>query len=387
MKTEREIDIDGYIAQHPDANLQHPDPVYFHGKVNNLTTYRLPIKLLIFNIGNGRFAAELLAEEKKLGRKLDVLNNEDSKIIQRLLLEQDAGETKHLKESLRKDGQIHAGIITFDGAVINANRRMATLMQLHEETQDDRFEYLKVARLPRGVDAKDLWKLEASLQFGREFRLEYGAVNELLKIRSGKLSGLSEKQISDAIDGRYTEKGVKDKLETLKLMDSYLNTIGKPGNYTLIQEERRVQGFVSLHENAITPLKKGAHRSEVTKIIEVGFAMIKNGMSHWDVRDLRKIAELDAARTQLYRAYSKDGKLSSEGEEIRDAYDSAMDVVNMHDQKNRPERLAEKALTALKQIDAAHESVKAESFKTMIAEIQKEVERLAKPLSKRTKRR
>ena len=207
-------------------------------------------------------------------------------------MEQNAEETKVLKEDLKRNGQIDPGIITFDGAVINANRRMAIFQTLHEDTADERFEYLKVVRLPRGVDEKDLWKIEAKLQFGRDYRLEYGPVNELLKIRVGKHSGLSEKQISEALAGRYSEKDVIEKLEILKLIDTYLPSIGKPSEYKIIQDERVVEKFNSLQAKLISPPRRGAHESEIPKITEVGFSMIEGKKhSHWKIRKLRDVAE------------------------------------------------------------------------------------------------
>jgi len=104
MKTERELLIEAYIEQHPDAKLPAPEPVFFHGKLNEIIAYRLPIKLLVFNIRNGRFAAELIEEEKRLNRKLDPTKDEDVKVIQHLLLEQNKGETDALKDDLKKNG-------------------------------------------------------------------------------------------------------------------------------------------------------------------------------------------------------------------------------------------------------------------------------------------
>lgn len=301
-----------------------PEPVFFHGELRQVIAYRLPIKLLVFNIRNGRFAAELIEEEKRLNRKLDPTKDEDVKVIQHLLLEQNKGETDVLKDDLKKNGQLYPGIITFDGAVINANRRMAILQVLNKETGDERFEYLKVARLPKGVDAKDLWRIEAKLQFGREFRLEYGQVNELLKIRAGKNSGLSDKQISEALAGRYTEKEVGERLEVLKLMDTYLHRIGKPGEYKHIQEEQAGEKFNSLQANVISSLKKSAHKSEVPKITEIAFAMIEGKKhSHWKIRRLRKIAELSQARAALYAAYDKQDKLKSDRDVVLDSFDTA----------------------------------------------------------------
>jgi hypothetical protein len=376
MKTQRELLIDSYIEKCPESKLANKEPVFIHGKFHEIELYRLPIKLLVFNIANGRFAAELIAEQKRLNRELDPTNDEDINIIQKLLLEQDRGETDALKSDLKKNGQIYPGIITFDGAVINANRRMAILQELYKETEDAGFEFLNVARLPKGVDAKDLWRIEAKLQFGRDFLLEYGQVNELLKIRTGKSSGLTDKQISEALAGRYSEKKVAEKLEILKLMDSYLHSIGKPGEYTHIQEERVGEMFNSLHDNVISPLKKGTQKAEVPKITEIAFAMIgEKKHSHWDIRKLRKVTELPQARHVLYSAYGKDGKLKS-GSTVNDAFDTADFIVKMQEEKNRPEKLAEKALSALKEIDSKHPSLQKAEFQRLLTDIKGEVQRL-----------
>jgi hypothetical protein len=378
MKTQRELAIDAYIQQHPDTELPAPHPVGFHGKVHQLAVYRLPIELLIFNIGNGRFAAELMAEEKKVGRKLDTTNREDAKIIRQLLLEQNTDETKVLTEDLKRNGQLEPGIITFDGAVVNANRRMAIFQLLHDDGGDEKFEYLNVARLPHGVDEKDLWKIEAKLQFGRDFRVEYGPVNELLKIRAGKHSGLSEKQISDALAGRYSPKDVTEKLEILKLIESYLRFIGKPGEYKIVQEERQVEKFNSLHSSVVSALKRGAHKAEIPKITEIAFAMIKgNRHSHWQIRKLRRVAELEQSRGTLYTIYDRHGKLTEDSGAISDAFDAAEFIVDAQEEKDRPEKLADKALSALRQIDSKHGSVKGPAFQKLIDDISVEVKRLS----------
>jgi hypothetical protein len=303
MKTERELQIDAYIEQHPNAKLK-PEPVFIHGKFIDVDVFRLPIKMLVFNIANGRFAAELIAEEQRLKRKLDITKEEDIKVIQGLLLNQNEVETQTLKDDIRKNGQIYPGIITFDGAVINANRRMAIIQSLYHETGEERFEYLNVARLQKGVDAKDLWKIEAKLQFGRDYRLEYGQVNELLKIRAGKISGLTDKQISEALAGRYSAKEVGVRLEILKLMDSYLHYIGKAGEFKHIQEEQAGEHFISLQKSVVAPLKEGRHKSDLPQVMEIAFSMIggANGQkrhSHSKIRRLRNITELPQARTAL----------------------------------------------------------------------------------------
>ena len=82
MNTERELHIDAHIKKCPDALMVNKEPVFIHGKLHELDVFRLPTKLLVFNIGNGRFAAESIAAEKRLNRKLDTTKADDVKVIQ-----------------------------------------------------------------------------------------------------------------------------------------------------------------------------------------------------------------------------------------------------------------------------------------------------------------
>src|SRR2546426_593686 len=263
LDTVRARQLDVYLSDPATEVKEHKVRPELKGDVQTLSVYRVPMKLLIYNIRNGRFAAELMAKEEELHRKIDPTIEADARIIQKLLLDQNEAETSALKEDLKAHGQIEPGIITFDGAVVNANRRMAILTSLFEETCEPRFEYLMVGRLPRNVDEKDLWRIEAGLQFAKDFRLEYGPVNELLKLKEGRDRGLTEKDISRSLLGRYSVPKIKEKLEVLKLIETYLEFIEKPREYYLIQDERSVEKFNSL-QSSVTPLKRqGIKDSEI----------------------------------------------------------------------------------------------------------------------------
>jgi hypothetical protein len=221
--------IQSWIKEHPTLKSQYEKAqVQLNGSDEYLEVWNIPIEFLIYNIRNGRFAAELLAEEKKLKRILNPTITQDAKIIQRLLLEQKPSETEALKANLREHGQTQYGIITFDGAVINANRRMAVLSTLYEETRNTKFQNLRVALLPKNVSQQDLWRIEAGIQFGKDFILDYPPVNELLKIREGIEQGLTAEDIVATLLGHYNKKEIEEKLEILKQIESYLDFIGKP---------------------------------------------------------------------------------------------------------------------------------------------------------------
>ena len=254
-------------------------PIELHGETRYHDVWKIPIKLLTYNIRNGRFRAELMPKERDLKRNLDPSVAIDAKIIQMLLLEQNKGETEELESSLKENGQLQEGIITFDGSVVNANRRMAVLSKLYEETSDSRYEYLKVARLPKTVDEKDIWRIEAGLHFAKDLKLEYGPVNELLKLREGINRGLTSKQISHALLGRYTPDEVEKRIKVLELIDSYLDSIGKPGDYRMFTEKRLVERFISLSNNVIEPMKRREEipKTEIPRVISIGFSLMYSG--------------------------------------------------------------------------------------------------------------
>ena len=192
--------IDQYIAEHNAAYIGDR-PLILAGEKKSINAYRLPIVLLRYNVSNGRFALEKMEWEQKHGRTLDSQVPEDALEIRKLLLALNPTDTISLHDDLLKYGQLDPGVITYDGAVINGNRRMAVMEDMFERDGDPRFEYLDVMRLPGAVDLKDLWRLEAGLQLSQEQRVNYGPVNELLKIRDGLNAGLNAVTIANSLYG------------------------------------------------------------------------------------------------------------------------------------------------------------------------------------------
>ncbi len=226
--------LEVYIRDHPHVKMKDRSvSVRLCGELKVLEGYRIEVKTdyLIYNIRNGRFQAELNEKEEELKRRLDPNDEKDSMIVQQLLLQQNPLETEALKENLRQFGQMDSGIITFDGTVIDGNRRMAILKSLYQETGDPRFRNIMVGRLPQGVEERDLWRIEADTHLAKGFELKYGGVNELLKLQEGVSQGYSEEDISGALNGRWTPSQIHRKLEIFRLIESYLETIGHPGQY------------------------------------------------------------------------------------------------------------------------------------------------------------
>jgi hypothetical protein len=353
-------------ARAPEANLFVR--IELDGKINTLPVYRIPIELLRYNIRNGRFASELKAKEKQLGRNVDSRKPADAKIIQQLLLGQNPSETALLKEDLAKHEQVDPGIVTHDGAVINANRRMSVISQLFDETNEPKWKYLKAAILPDSVTEQDLWRIEAGLQFSKDFRLEYGPINELLKLREGIRCGLNAKDISATLMGRYTDKGVNDRLAVLALIDNYLQVVKRPGDYAWIGKERLIEKFNSLSQNVIESLKTKTDidPTDIHRIAQAGFGLInKTDKTHWDVRKLAAIARKPEILESFLTALPDD-PYDADAEILDEAFDTANDALEGQKERDKPDRLLQKALSAVQSIDATNTRVKSVQTQTLL---------------------
>lgn len=362
-------------SKKPVENMH--ERVEIGGQAMVLPVYAVPITMLMYNIRNGRFASELLSKEKALGHPLDATRKADAKIITKLLLDQSESETKALREDIVRNGQIAAGIITSDGAVINANRRMAIISTLHEETGDALYENLKVAILPSDVDEKDLWRIEAGLQFAKDFRLEYGPINELLKLKEGLSRKLTPKEISASLLGRYTDKEVLERIEVLKLIDSYLDAINCPGEYQHIHGG--VEKFNSLRSHVEAPFAKSEEISPVDRafLVNAAFAMVKaDNFTHWDIRKLNVIAKTPKAFAEFKKNVDLPNPIQTAQAALTEGFTAASEIVEDQKEKDKPERLLKKAKSALENINQSSAKLKTSAIKAVLSDIKVVVDEL-----------
>lgn len=382
-------EIDSYIKDNKDCLQKNQLAVQLKGELKLLDVYKLPIEFLVYNKRNGRFAAEIMQKQNKIGRELDPLNQEDRKAIKELLLGEDENTTQLLKDNLIKIGQIDPGIMTFDGVVINGNRRMAVFEDLQES--DPKYGYLTVARLPQHIDEKDIYRLEIDLQLSRPYRKDYGPINELLKIQEGTRIGLVSKQIANSLFGGYTEDDIKERLERLKLIDGYLEFIEKPNDYEEVKGWH--EHFIDLQNCISTFKKKDMSAEDIHYATLAGFQLIIAKEPHMEVRriknlmtdiktkeDLRKSVERTIEKTsaqEKIREESKESRDESKGaehkkvpkkkkpktltniaEEFKEDFADIVDTYKAHKESDKPKTLLKRALSSIESIDPKHTNMK-----------------------------
>lgn len=291
INTNNKTRLDKYISDHPDSDLKQGFPISLNGQKTILKVYRLPIEYLFYNIRNGRFAAEYADMVKEEGGELQPEKNQDAQKIKNMLLNLEPVETRRTYEDIKIRGQWNCGVITEDGYVIDGNRRMSIISKLYEDTGLEKWKFMDVARLNTPISAEDLWKLEAGIQLGKDEIVRYGPVNELLKLREGITAGLSAKEIVKILYGYDNEEEIKEKLERLDLIEQYLRFIGYPQKYSKVK--KKVEHFINLQSIIQECKDRSYNPDKISKIKNFTFELIKEGIPHLQIREIRQMIEND----------------------------------------------------------------------------------------------
>lgn len=288
------------------------------GKAERAPVYRISVDDLAYNKANGRIKAEVLEKEAELGRELEASRKEDQKTIGQILLSIRPDENEKIREDLKKNGQIHPGIVTCDGIVINGNRRKAIFEELHSRSGDEQYKYLDVHVLPSDITKRELWLIEAGIQLSTPQQLDYSPINHLLKLREGRTSGLEITEMASRIYGVTEDKILAD-ISRLELIDGYLRDfLEKPERYYLVKQLN--EHFIDLQNIlawAARPrgnikLNWEPDASDINELKAVAFYYIRMRYSHWRIRELRDLFATKESWNEVRRALDIAVALSAE---------------------------------------------------------------------------
>lgn len=238
----------------------------------------LPIDTLLYRPENGRIAVEELSYLRRQGLPEDYFAGDPAeaeiqRVLEDLLLEIARDPRGPIYEELARAGQqTEPLIINRAGIVINGNRRLAAMRELHRQDPDryPDFARVKAAVLPADIDEAAEERIEAALQMAPETKLAYGWVHRRLKLRRQRDSlGLPEDSIIQAYRLEGPEQ-LERELAELALAEDYLESFADaPGEYERIGDETPESLFIGLHAQ-LADLKKPLARAWK----QAGFAMI-----------------------------------------------------------------------------------------------------------------
>lgn len=255
------------VADNDSSNKNYYTIKQWRGKPLHRKIVSLDSEFLMFRIENSRTEIQQLAYVRKKSLAKDFFNDPESYYVQEaqeeILLDMVRSKGKDLLEDLKTRKQDDPCIITYDGFLVNGNRRTAALKYLEER-------YIDCVILPEDTTPRDIYALEQQLQISQDFREEYHWINELRNIRRGtQLLGFTEKELASNL--RLEIRDLRIKLRILDLIDAFLVWKNLSGAYDYPKLDDAKEIFQQL-EKAIKkysdPIIQSNLRNAVFTLIE-----------------------------------------------------------------------------------------------------------------------
>ena len=355
--------IDQYIEKNPEEiKLSDDDPCLKEThvtltqsdgtrKTQKLEVIKLPLDLVYPNVHNGRFRDIYLEEKMNLQLRnyngleegddpeswdLDPLDDTESGIIRSMLLERkDPDASRLLIKALSDKGQEKPGIITYDGCIMNANRRYAALYMLSEKNPEQ-FGFIRVVRLPKTTSKNDLFKIEIAEQMGPDYKLDYSAINEVLKVRDGLLLGMESAEIAEDM-GKSVEH-VQHLEQMYRVAVDILSDHGTPNQWPLL--ENKYSFLDDLMKQVLNPKKKSAWGLEnYVALKKVCYKLFwDDDFGHIMYRRIPEIAKNDRILESFIESTQTNEETHEEAD-VKEAFDRAVKLVKSTKDAEKPAKL------------------------------------------------
>ena len=200
--------------------------------------YAIPIDYLVPNVLNDRIAWKIREFEAENGRKLSVENQDDVNFVYKMIEDEHPEDNDNTIRDIARKGQQEHGVITNDGIIIDGNRRATLIRKLFngmatrygKDVED--FRYFETVVLSEDIEEDEIMALETSIQIGKDEKVGYNPINIYIKVDNFISKGVPIEKIVNYM--AKDENDIKKRIEVFKLMNEYLETIGKPEHYTLL---------------------------------------------------------------------------------------------------------------------------------------------------------
>jgi hypothetical protein len=240
----------------------------------------------LYRIQSGRThraQSEYLERHAQLGK--DFFDDPEDPRVQRAqheLLLGMIGE-RELDTDLDDRGQIAPLVLTFDGYVVDGNRRLAALREAKKQ-------YADAVVLPEDAQAREIYETEIELQMQRETKAPYDWVDQAVHIELG-ITKLGESHDVIARRMRMSKSDVLEELQKLELVRVYLAWLHEEGKIHKLPTAaggQMKQAFEEMAQRFSGAAFKRKKEPERRMIRELCFAAIKRGAGYKEIRSVIK---------------------------------------------------------------------------------------------------
>ena len=313
--------------------------VWVLGKWEDVPIVKVRVTALVLNVDNRRFAAERRLFEEQLGRDLDPENSDiDALNVEAILLDRNlqldgdrvmgtpGKDYLALRQDWKRRQQESPFWIRPDGLVRNGNRRLAMLRRLRREEGTTGYEWIDAVVFDyKTVNEIAMFEMEQREQLTEDYKVRYTDINLLLAIKDAaddlEIDWYDDNSIvTVAGELRHVMRDNQNyaivQLYAIKYMNEYLADLDQAGRYDKLigQIERfRDVGRVMRRVEADDPDRSPA-------MLNVMFAAVNAGMTHLEIREVRKLYREDVEAFDRLAAAIAD----AEGEWVQPSTDDTL---------------------------------------------------------------
>lgn len=200
----------------------------------------VPLEFPLYNIGSGRTHRAQSEWMERHGKASDFFadpEDTDVQLAQHQIL-CDMIEQEGLAADLVRRHQRNPIVLTFDGFIVDGNRRVCALREQGEA------ENVQGVVLPEDATRPEIYETELELQMAKETRARYNWIDQALHVHYG-VRELGENQHSVAQRMNVPDADIEAILRRLSLVDLYLDWLGMPRAYHRVPPESE-QAFIEL---------------------------------------------------------------------------------------------------------------------------------------------
>lgn len=243
--------------------------IYFEGKSQNMSVYKIPIDLIHYNVSNGRIGTFVndYNFENPNSRLNDLMKQDVESFnlkMEELILKSDkSNRFSQTKENIKERSQQEAGVVLSDGTIIDGNRRFTALRQLYRETSDGKFGYFEAIIIEKDEEdtakMKSIKILEIQIQHGKDEKVDYSPIQKLVDIYNNVVSNkngeqlLTDKEYMKAANiSKSTYNNLKSRME---IMVDFCRYISMDEKFSIV-ESLKLDGPINEIANFKTKIQK-----------------------------------------------------------------------------------------------------------------------------------
>lgn len=293
----------------------------WRGKSLYLPIFRLDINYLMYSLKNFRTNRQQIEYQENHKEHPNIFGDPESRIGQEAQFEilsrmlDESG--KDIIQDLKSRGQEDPAIITYDGFIINGNRRISAMKKMGNK-------YADCVILSENASRGDLYDIEQELQLSQDFKQEYHWINELMSIDYG-LRELNTSVEVMAKRLRIDQKDVIIRRDRKFLIDKFLEWKNMPNRYDYGMLDDTEQAFTDLEKflrnTKFNSLQKQEVQLAVFNLIEKRpdegrlYSHINNLFSNFE--EIHEILVTDL-ENQAVAGSSQKNPVSSSGDSLLD---------------------------------------------------------------------